>query len=135
MKLKTTNQWIQDFVAFRNYLNLVDKSTQKPIVNVGRDVAYAVARTAKKVKDDIELLEEKQKKLNEDRQKLDADVVANVDGSKESLEAFLKTSQDEWRELLEREIEVEVHAIKQTDLPAEANLPQAFFETLVEMTE
>ena len=133
MKAKVTNQWILNFNALRGYLNLVSKETNKPIYALGRDATYAIARTGKKVKDDVELMTEKDAEFDKQQKQLEAAVkTANGDdGTAEQLLAdFKKQREEEWEALLDTEVEVEVHKFQLADLPKDVNMPEGFMETL-----
>ena len=109
MKVTVKNSWILEFNAVRAYLNLVDKTTNRVIVPVGRDVAYAIARTAKYTQSQLSILHAKE--LERDTLKSD-------------------TWLAEWKALLDTEIEIEVHCFQLTDLPKDIQVPEDFFRVL-----
>lgn len=134
MKIKVTNQWILDFNTVRAYLNLVGRDTNRPLISLGRDLMYAMKRTGNKVKDDVSILAEEDKKREVIENKLR---LAKADGGLEtkSLEEELKKHKSEWQELLKKEIDIEVHTVKLSDFPDPNPLPEHFFNTLAELIQ
>jgi hypothetical protein len=121
MKTKVTYEWILAFNSVRGYLNLVDKATNKALVTPGPDVAWATARTGKRLKDDMEILQEKE------REKVDF-LASNTDEKEK--EEFLKQWETEWKELLKREVEVDLYQFKFSSIPKSVNLPEGFYDIL-----
>lgn len=138
MKLKTKTSFVWDFCQMQGYLNTVDKITSKPVVNLERDVMYALARTGKKLKGDIEILQEKQEQRIKDLEpisiKCHNELTAKED-KEEEFKAYNVKFNDDWKHLMKTEIEVDVHAIKLSDIPKGVNLPEMFWNVLVEMVE
>lgn len=139
MKLTVTNEFVWNFCQFQGYLNTLDRVTSKPVVNLERDVMYAISRTGKKLKGDIELLQEMREKHEKELQVELAERKGNElvakEGKSVEFKAAVEVFEAEWKTILKKEIDVEVHAIKLSEIPKVVSVPCIFWDVLMEMVQ
>lgn len=137
-KIKVDNNWVLGFNSFRTYLNNnIDPDTRMPRVNLGRTVTYAVNRTAKKIKDELELIGEEQKsqevQREDKRREIEQPDHVKALATSPEYKKLCEDLDEQFAEFMKKEIEVEVHKFNLTDLPETCNLPEVFMGTLSEM--
>ena len=138
MKLKTTNEFIASFIQLQDYLSMVDRVTKKTLCPMGTKPEYAVAVSADLLKPFIKALKKVQeerieelKPIGDSRPTADGgSEIVPKEGEKAAFEAINVKFNETWKELMEVEIDCEVHGFLLSNLPTTFSLPNQLWAAL-----
>lgn len=138
MKLKTTNEFIASFIQLQDYLSMVDRVTRKTICPLTTKPEYAVAVTAQLLQPFIKALKDIQEKRIEELKPIGdsrptpdgGSELVPKEGEKATFEAINVKFNESWKELMEVEIDCEVHGFLLSNLPANFSLPSNLWSAL-----
>jgi len=138
MKLKATNEFIASFIQLQDYLSMVDRVTKKTICPMGTKPEYAVAVTAQMLQPYMKALKaiqeqriEELKPIGDSRPTSDGgSEIVPKEGEKAAFEAINVKFNERWKELMEVEIDCEIHGFLLSNLPANFTLPSNLWSAL-----